>query len=95
MIVDCDKDVCAIVFGAGRTTLVEWEPVYDKEGVLLNSDPNTYSYTKECKTCGRTWTTNRNSRFEKSSEVNVETTAVIAVAEEVTANTANIEIKGA
>lgn len=59
MKVDCEREDCVINKEEGLTTCIMWTPLYDKNGNLLNKDPNKTTTHFECFTCGREW-------FEKS-----------------------------
>lgn len=47
---------CRIADHGGHRTLLAWTPTYDRDGNLLNSDPNTYTCLMDCRTCGKAWT---------------------------------------
>ena len=55
---DCEKDPseCRVAERSRGTTMMGWAPVYDGNGRLTNSDPNTTRCRRDCSTCDRTWT---------------------------------------
>ena len=59
---ECPSDPadCRIrMVGARMATAMDWTPVYDGNGVMLNSDPNTYTNDFACDACGGEWTEER------------------------------------
>lgn len=55
MKVECPREDCRIQNLGGYTTCLGWTPTYDKYGKLLNSDPNTTTWSYKCITCGKQW----------------------------------------
>lgn len=56
---DCERDPseCRITYGSALMgEPIEWTPVYDGNGTLVNSDPNVMVRTASCSVCGQTWT---------------------------------------
>jgi hypothetical protein len=53
----CDHQVteCRVTRKHWIDSLVDWTPVYDGAGVMLNSDPNRFINEMTCITCGRVW----------------------------------------
>ncbi len=54
----CDKE-CQFQEGPSYRTAMGWTPTYDKEGRLLNSDPNITTTDVRCTTCGKEWKASR------------------------------------
>lgn len=54
---NCQREDCSIVGGScGVSTLVAWTPTYDKHGNRTDrGDPNTFTTTYKCVTCGASW----------------------------------------
>ena len=52
---NCDRKDCSIIMGVGTSTLMAWQPSYDKYGNKTSKDPNTHSYTATCRTCQQKW----------------------------------------
>ena len=52
---ECERDDCRFLQSGGRSTLVAYIPVYDKNGVNNNLDGNTTTSNLECLTCGKRW----------------------------------------
>lgn len=50
----CDKE-CRFRTGMSTSTLLGWTPVYDKNGRLVNKNPNTTKTDVMCGTCGKQW----------------------------------------
>lgn len=73
----CDRQDCRLSGGATTTTLVHWEPVYNRQGERLDDgDPNTTFGAVRCSTCGRscsystcrgvtTWSTPTNAALQE------------------------------
>ena len=72
---DCpasDPAECRIRVVSQTMTAIAWEPIHDGNGVMVNSDPNTFSTTKVCDACGAEWVEERNAAA--SAVDNVDTT---------------------
>jgi hypothetical protein len=71
---DCPGDAaeCRIAVVSQVMTQLAWTPVHDGNGVMTNSDPNTFSTTKRCDTCGAEWVEHRNAA--SSTVDDIETT---------------------
>jgi len=54
----CDRKDCRLNEEYSTNTCMGWTPEYDKNGKLLNSDPNWHSTVYNCSSC--------NKRFVKS-----------------------------
>jgi hypothetical protein len=52
---DCERDHCQFICGGGTSTLVYYIPTYDKNGVNINPDRNTTTFTVECIVCNTKW----------------------------------------
>lgn len=54
----CEREDCRITGGnTGTSTCMGWTPVYDKRGNRIDaSDPNIFTTSYACSTCGREWT---------------------------------------
>lgn len=50
---DCLREDCRFRSLGGFTTAMAWSPEYDKNGKLLNHDPNTQTWRYDCITCGK------------------------------------------
>lgn len=35
--------------------VMNWNPIYDGNGAMMNSDPNTFVNTFQCETCNMAW----------------------------------------
>ena len=70
--IDCIQENCIIEHTPRTQTLVAFTPLYDKNGKQINIDPNSYYYRKRCVRCNREWTTVRESRWDKESEIDTE-----------------------
>ena len=62
---ECERDDCRFLQSGGRSTLVAYIPVYDKNGVNNNLDGNTTTSNLECLTCGKRWVAT--SRYNETS----------------------------
>lgn len=52
--IPCDTPkLCRFSHSPMVTTLLQWEPEYDREGNLLNRNPNKTTQTIRCNYCGR------------------------------------------
>lgn len=52
----CDRQDCRISGGTTRSTLIHWEPIYNRQGERLDDgDPNTTFGEVRCFTCGRSY----------------------------------------
>lgn len=51
----CPREDCRLVDRGSMTTLLAWNPTYDKNGILQTEDPNDTIQTMECVTCGKRW----------------------------------------
>ncbi len=52
---DCERNDCQFICGGGTSTLVYYIPTYDKNGVNINPDRNTTTFTVECIVCNTKW----------------------------------------
>lgn len=54
---DCTADpaTCRVSRKHWVQNLIAWEPVYDGNGMMMNSDPNTFISEMSCTTCLRVW----------------------------------------
>lgn len=52
---ECPREDCKFSYRCVSTTLAYYLPVYDKNGVNINPDRNTTTFSVECFTCGRMW----------------------------------------
>ena len=52
---DCERDDCQFIESGGATTLAYYIPTYDKNGVNINPDRNTTTFTTQCIVCNRYW----------------------------------------
>jgi hypothetical protein len=50
----CEKD-CRFNVGGTTTTAMGWQPTYDKDGRLLNKNPNISQTDISCESCGKRW----------------------------------------
>jgi hypothetical protein len=50
-----DAGECRIAMRHWIDTMIAWEPIYDGNGVMTNSDPNTAVHEYSCATCSRVW----------------------------------------
>lgn len=50
----CEKE-CRFKYGASFSTAVWWERIYDKNGNLITSDPNSTRGSVECLICHKSW----------------------------------------
>ena len=55
---ECPREDCKFITFGGRTTLVAYIPIYNKNGVNINPDRNTTSFTVDCLSCGKKWAGN-------------------------------------
>ena len=53
--IDCDREDCTIQVSEGITTLVYYQPIYNKHGENINPDLNRSSGGANCRTCGKIW----------------------------------------
>jgi hypothetical protein len=53
--IDCSNNYCTIVLHGSRSTLLGWQPTFDKDGHPLNHNPNIITSSYSCQKCGRTW----------------------------------------
>lgn len=53
---DCPREDCKFTRGNEFTTLVHYEPLYDKKGNLISTDNNVTSGRVDCIVCGGHWT---------------------------------------
>lgn len=58
-IIDCKREDCIIEDLGSRTTLLGWTPTYNKQGQLLNSDPNITTTYYRCIICKSNWQTKK------------------------------------
>lgn len=49
------REDCRFITGGTICTDMAWFPEYDKNGQLLNSNPNSESTEITCTVCGRKW----------------------------------------
>jgi hypothetical protein len=68
---DCHRDPseCRITVVDQTMTQIEWVAVHDGNGNVTNSDPNTFSTTKTCDTCGAMWIEHRNAASSTVDDV--------------------------
>jgi hypothetical protein len=52
---NCSRADCSISGGVQTSTLIGWVPTFDKHGNQTGSDPNIYSGSYQCLSCGTTW----------------------------------------
>jgi len=58
---------CRISVVNSAATAQSWTPIYDGNGMLVNSDPNMLVTELHCTTCERTWyETNQGGIIERS-----------------------------
>ncbi len=51
-----DYSLCRVTRSASVVEpVIAWEPVYDGNGTMTNSDPNTHVSTFTCATCSQAW----------------------------------------
>jgi len=67
---NCSRDPaeCRIRVLNSVVTAIEWAPVYDGHGVMMNRDPNTATTEKICDTCNAHW-----NEVHSGGEVTIET----------------------
>lgn len=63
--VRCERNDCRISFGYAETTCLGWNPVYDRNGALLNQNPNKTSRVVSCSACQRRWRVSTNGRGDE------------------------------
>jgi len=56
-LVDCDREDCRIQNKGSSTTLMAYNPIYDKYGNDIGRDPNKTTTWYKCLTCGKDWVT--------------------------------------
>ena len=49
------QNECVFKMGMATTTVVNYDPIYDKNGNNLNPDGNITTSTVSCSTCNRQW----------------------------------------
>jgi len=52
---ECSREDCKFITFGVRSTLVAYIPIYDKNGVNINPNRNTTSFTVDCLSCGKIW----------------------------------------
>lgn len=50
----CDKD-CRFDVGMSSMSAVYYPPVFDKNGINLNTDGNISTTNYQCRVCGKSW----------------------------------------
>ena len=58
----CDLKECKIFEEHSSMTLLHSTGYYDKEGIYVYEDPNTYYSNYKCFHCGRKWSNVKNSK---------------------------------
>lgn len=51
---NCEKD-CRFTYHSSVSSAMAWYPEYDKNGKLLNANPNYHMTSVSCKVCGQRW----------------------------------------
>lgn len=46
---------CRIVHKHWVDNPIEWAPIYDGAGAMINQDPNKHVHELSCATCSRSW----------------------------------------
>lgn len=53
---DCPRQDCRISYSGGRSTLMSWQPTYDRDGSRTDKgDPNITTSEASCASCGKQW----------------------------------------
>jgi hypothetical protein len=52
---ECPREDCKFSISPQMTTCMYFQPIYDKNGVNINPDRNTTSFTVDCLSCGKKW----------------------------------------
>lgn len=52
---ECPREDCRFTHSGGTSTLVAYIPIYDKNGVNINPDANTTTFSVNCSSCGKMW----------------------------------------
>jgi hypothetical protein len=64
---ECPREDCQFAESMTMTTCAYYSPVYDKNGVNINPDGNTTTFTLTCYKCGKMW--NGSTRYGKTTYV--------------------------
>lgn len=58
---DCDTpDECQFVHSTVSSTLMYFQPIFNRKGQNINPDRNTKSYDISCQKCGKIWSVSDN-----------------------------------
>lgn len=52
-------EVCRVYLVSHTATQIAWTPVFDGNGTMLNSDPNTFVDQYACEMCDGAWSQTR------------------------------------